>query len=609
MGRTQSEAKDSRLGAVTWRGTAAWIAVITAIAFVSTGVAVYSAARNADGVARQHAQQLLRHALTDHQDKMLASLAHIVEQSASPLHPALLLQSLGGRTGDRLDFVLVAVADERNLELLPLAGAEYLLGDRRQALAELSPLLAEAAAQRRLAQGADEVTPLPISRTLTLSGRPALVAATQVPQTIAGAADRTLIVATFIVETFLRQIGRRLELPDLRLVSAGQRADDMLRVDLRNTEKKVIGTLAWSAQLPSAQILSNILPFVGVAFGCVLFVSGLILGYMRHTRAAIEAGEHQLRHLAMHDPLSGLPNRTVFAQRLEAAISAARHGEAAAAVLSIDLDHFKDVNDTLGHSVGDALISSVASRLSRVLRDGDLVARLGGDEFAVIASDHVEHSSFEVLAQRIIEHLSSPYQLSGHTILIGASVGVVVIDAQTQDAADVMRFADIALHRAKSEGRNRACVYDNAMDADLAHRKQLEADLRFAIENDGLKLSYQPLVTPDGERMIGVEALCRWPHPVQGFISPTEFIPVAERSGMIIALGEWVLRQACFDGRQWPGLMVAVNVSPLQFRRPDFVDLVQRILRETGFDPNRLEIELTESTLLGNVEGAGAAMA
>ena len=171
-----------------------------------------------------------------------------------------------------------------------------------------------------------------------------------------------------------------------------------------------------------------------------------------------------------------------------------------------------------------------------------------------------------------------------------------------------MRYADMALYRAKNEGRNRACTYDAAMDADLTQRKQLETDLRTAVEENGLALAFQPVVTPDGARVIGVEALCRWPHPERGLVPPSQFIPVAERCELIVPLGEWVLRRACLDGKAWPDVVLAVNVSPLQFRRPDFVQVVERILRETGFDPARLELELTESTLIGNVEGAEMAM-
>jgi predicted signal transduction protein with EAL and GGDEF domain len=212
------------------------------------------------------------------------------------------------------------------------------------------------------------------------------------------------------------------------------------------------------------------------------------------------------------------------------------------------------------------------------------------------------------VAERIISALCAPYSLAEQSIVIGASVGIAVIDQNATSAADVMRHADMALYRAKNEGRNRACIYDAAMDADLVHRKVLQDDLRQAITNDGLRLAYQPVVNPSGEKVIGVEALARWLHPVYGEIPPSEFIPIAEHSGLIVELGAWVLRRACIDGKAWPGLTVAVNVSPMQFRRTDFVEGVERTLGETGFEAGRLELEVTESTLLGNVESARAAM-
>jgi predicted signal transduction protein with EAL and GGDEF domain len=189
-----------------------------------------------------------------------------------------------------------------------------------------------------------------------------------------------------------------------------------------------------------------------------------------------------------------------------------------------------------------------------------------------------------------------------------ASIGIAVIDARAGGSADIMRYADMALYRAKNEGRNRACIYDAVMDADLSQRKLVEQDLRETIENDGLKVFYQPIFNASGDKVVGVEALARWPHPARGLIPPAEFIPIAEHSGLIIELGAKVLRRACLDGMAWPGITVSVNVSPLQFRRLDFVSMVERILVETGFDPKRLELELTETTLLGNVESAEASM-
>ncbi|MEI8154502.1 MAG: bifunctional diguanylate cyclase/phosphodiesterase, partial [Hyphomicrobiales bacterium] len=260
------------------------------------------------------------------------------------------------------------------------------------------------------------------------------------------------------------------------------------------------------------------------------------------------------------------------------------------------------------HPIGDELIRNVTLRLSRIIRDDDLVARLGGDEFAVITVASADNAALHTIASRMIAALSSPYSIGGHTIVIGASIGIAVIDRHSVGSADIMRYADMALYRAKNEGRNRACVYDAVMDADLSQRKLIEQELRETIDNDGLKVVYQPIFNASGETVIGVEALARWPHATRGFIPPSEFIPIAEHSGLIIELGTKVLRQACLDGLAWPGITVSVNVSRLQFRRLDFVNMVEQVLYETGFDPVRLELELTESTLLGNVESAEAAM-
>jgi diguanylate cyclase (GGDEF)-like protein len=324
---------------------------------------------------------------------------------------------------------------------------------------------------------------------------------------------------------------------------------------------------------------------------------------------ALERDEATARigRLAYYDGLTGLPNRAKLREQMEAMFDNTPSPEPAA-LLFIDIDHFKDVNDTLGHPVGDELIRSVTLRLANIMRSDDLVARLGGDEFAVITLASGDHEALHQIAGRMIETVCAPYAIGAHTIVIGASIGIAVIDRRSDGSADIMRYADMALYRAKNEGRNRACIYDAVMDADLSQRKIVEQDLRETIENDGLKVLYQPVFNAGGDKIVGVEALARWPHPTRGFIPPSEFIPIAEHSGLIIELGANVLRQACIDGMRWPGISVSVNVSPLQFRRLDFVNMVERILAETGFDPSRLELELTETTLLGNVESAETAM-
>jgi diguanylate cyclase (GGDEF)-like protein len=427
-------------------------------------------------------------------------------------------------------------------------------------------------------------------------------------RTLAGAPRPLVLTYRFVENTLLDTVGERLQLENLRVIQGGATPASDHVFTLVDGRGDAIASFAWTPKRPGARILQSVVPFIGIALAGFAVLAGLVLRYMRHTAATIAAGENRLRYLALHDPLCGLPNRIYFGERLEATIADVKPGGPTAAVFYIDLDHFKDVNDTLGHPIGDELIRSVTLRLSRTLRGDDLVARLGGDEFAVITTASSDQSALQTIADRIIATLCAPYAVNGHTIVIGASIGIAVIDHRTKDAADIMRYADMALYRAKNEGRNRACIYDAEMDADLSKRKLVEQDLREAIENDTLKVLYQPIVNASGETVVGVEALARWPHPTRGLISPTEFIPIAEHSGLIIQLGAQVLRRACLDGQAWPGVTVAVNVSPLQFRQLNFVSVVERILAETGFDPARLELELTESTLLGNVESAETAM-
>ena len=293
---------------------------------------------------------------------------------------------------------------------------------------------------------------------------------------------------------------------------------------------------------------------------------------MRRTAEKIAAGETQLRHLALHDPVCGLPNRIYFGERLESVIDEVRRGGPSAAVFFIDLDHFKDVNDTLGHHIGDELILNVTKRLSQVMREDDLVARLGGDEFAIVTICGSDSYSLQAIAGRILTAVCAPYSISGHNIVIGASIGIAVIDRRAKDAGDILRYADMALYRAKNEGRNRACIYDAAMDADLSQRKLLEGDLLDAIKNDGLNAAYQPIVNASGDKMIGVEALARWTHPTAGVIPPSEFIPIAEHSGLIVELGEWMLRRACLDGQALAGIdrrrqRLAAAIPPFGLRR------------------------------------------
>ena len=310
----------------------------------------------------------------------------------------------------------------------------------------------------------------------------------------------------------------------------------------------------------------------------------------------------RLAYMAHHDALTSLPNRVLFREHLHLALARARRGSGLA-VLCLDLDRFKSVNDTLGHPIGDALLRCVSDRLCGCVREADLVARLGGDEFAVVQEGGQQPVDATMLARRVVECLAQPFDVEGHRIVIGASVGIALARDGLEEADELLKCADLALYRAKADGRGVWAFFEADMDARMQARRLLEIDLRGALADKQFEVFYQPLIETAHGEVSGFEALVRWRHPKRGMVSPAEFIPLAEEIGIITDVGAWVLRQACTDVVSWPGsLKVAVNLSPVQFRDKGLAQSVARILSETGLDPRRLELEVTESLLLGNDE-------
>ncbi len=602
------------------------IGVIVAVAIVCIVVAVLSSAQRADEVAIEHENQLLSGALANYGTRVLREIDSVASSQSATQNIRRKFDPLWAdeRAGVWLaayfkhDYILVFDGQDNPVySLIGQHAADTAWFAR--ARPELIELLGFMRGRAPVMSGAISIGQSGTAETgarnhavalRSILGQPAAIAAVAVgaDDGLADTAAPIMLSVKFINADVLASIATQLGLANLRAVDddAVPPGDFVYKLTAPNGER--IAQFAWTPKQPGAEIVQSVVPLIAVALAGFALLAAFVLRYMRRTAVAIAAGETRLRHLAMHDPLCGLPNRIFFGERLEAVIDEVHSSKSPAAVLYIDLDHFKDVNDTLGHPVGDELIRNVTLRLSSTLRGGDLVARLGGDEFAVISAIGNDTTKTMVLAQRIITAICAPYNIGGHNIVIGASIGIALIDRDCGGAADIMRYADMALYRAKNEGRNRACVYDAAMDADLSKRKLLEGDLRQAIEEGQLRLMYQPIVNKSGDTMTGVEALCRWTHPTRGEISPVEFIAIAEHSGLIVELGAWVLRQALIDGKAWPSLTVAVNVSPLQFRRADFAELVERTLHETGFDPVRLELELTETVLLGNIDTAEAGM-
>jgi diguanylate cyclase (GGDEF)-like protein len=316
--------------------------------------------------------------------------------------------------------------------------------------------------------------------------------------------------------------------------------------------------------------------------------------------------EERIAHLAHHDALTDLPNRVVLRERLMAALAAARREDRRFAVLILDLDRFKDVNDTLGHLAGDAVLKEVANRLRLCVREGDLVARLGGDEFAILESVSTNPSVEAVaLAKRIIESLNSPFVFDGHSILSATSIGIAVAPQDGADVDEILKNADLALYRAKAVGRSAYCFFDPEMGQRMQERLALERDLRQALANKELELFYQPLINLKSNEICGCEALLRWNHPTRGRVSPAEFIPLAEETGLILSIGDWVLRQACAEAATWPaGLKIAVNLSVSQFKSPILVQQVISALASSGLPPQRLELEITESVMIEDGDAA-----
>jgi diguanylate cyclase (GGDEF)-like protein len=320
--------------------------------------------------------------------------------------------------------------------------------------------------------------------------------------------------------------------------------------------------------------------------------------------------EAQLLHNAFHDSLTDLPNRSLFMDRLGHAVERTkRHNSHLFAVLFLDIDRFKVVNDSLGHTIGDRLLIAIAERLQTCLYPSDTFARLGGDEFTILLEDISDHSEALSLANRIQQELRQPFNLSGYEVFTSASIGIVLSSFGYEDPESMLRDADTAMYRAKARGKAQYIVFEPAMYAGAVTRLQSEIDMRKAIERNELRLFYQPIMSLATKKVTGFEALLRWQHPDRGFIFPTDFIALAEETGLIISIGEWVMHEACRQLAKWqaqfpldPPLTVSVNISSIQVAHPDFIDRVEQILQETGLNPHSLKLEITETALMNNVE-------
>lgn len=423
-----------------------------------------------------------------------------------------------------------------------------------------------------------------------------------------------LVSLKFLDDGYLAGLAERNQLQGLHFSDGTPQPGIDARYLLIAQAGEAVGYLNWIPSRPGAQMLRTIGPSTGLA---VLAISLLCLYMVRRlwnssvnlsqSMLRLGASEAQAQHLAFHDVLTGLPNRALVEDRLTQALALATRHDQRVALLLIDLDRFKTINDTHGHHAGDELIIAVAQRLSRIVRASDTVGRIGGDEFIVVMPDVDNIGQVHSLAQRIIDELSEPFTLFGSDVWSGASIGLALAPKDGVDRLELMRKADIALYEAKSGGRGTYRQFERAMDESVRTRQTIAADLRTALHtHQGLEVWYQPLMDIGGQQMVGIEALLRWHHPARGLIAPGEFIAIAEETGLIIPLGEWVLAEACITQQRFPELLVAVNVSPVQFRSTGFVERVMAIVSQNGGDPKRLELEITEGVLIEDEREARA---
>ncbi len=437
----------------------------------------------------------------------------------------------------------------------------------------------------------------------------ALAVPVELPASPGAKASRIAVVAAqkYLDTAALRNIAAFHDLTHLAIASRPG-PDAAASLPVLSPKGDIAAYLVWEPSRPGDLMRQRLVPLCLFGFGVAVVLFGLVAAYIRWLARDLVATDARSRNLIGRDPLSGLANRLLFAERLDRDLAELSRGRTGVAVLFIDLDRFKDVNDTYGHQAGDDLIQLVGRRLRGLVRADDTIARFGGDEFAIIQTAVTSPDDAEGLARRILTALAEPFALAHSQVIIGASIGIALAPAHGTNREVLMGLADTALYQAKGAGRNRFVFFEARMDETIRMRRMVEEDLRQAIDEHQLVLHYQPLYASDGETIVGLEALVRWPHPTRGLIPPAEFIPIAEERGLVIPLGDWVLRRACEDGKRWPGIRIAVNVSPIQFRQRDFVPNVVRLLEETGFDPALLELELTEGVVVEDADAAESAM-
>jgi diguanylate cyclase (GGDEF)-like protein len=548
--------------------------------------ALFYVAERADRAAKLHEEAVVANGLNVRLTEIAERAAHMLEnQSSGQSHPH--------------DFEYAYLVDDDGRVLRALADGEAIAHDHYGAFRDtqmqlIAPLRQIEASPNPFIDA--PAAPLQASAVAHIEGAIFVVTAT-LDASVSG--EPAIITAERVDDEFLNVLVDRFLLDNLQLTlgeSLGQgRAAEVALTDATGAN---IATLTWSPRRPGAELLRNALPFVLILIAALGALGWGVFQRGRKAARNLIASEARATHLAYHDALTGLPNRLLLADRLGRAVEDLRRRKTPFAVHCIDLDRFKEVNDTFGHAAGDELIRLAAEQISAACRTSDTVARLGGDEFAIVQIGATLEGAAR-LAERIVAALSEPIDLSVGRVHIGASIGLTLLTDAPPDPQECLRQADLALYRVKENGRGNYCLFEQEMDATVRFRRALQTDLHEAIANQALEMAYQPQVDGAG-RIVGLEALVRWHHNERGSLSPAVFVPIAEECGLIDALGFFTLRRAFEDSRRWPGLKVAINISATQLRMKDFAARLGALVAEIGVDPAHFELEITEGVLLGD---------
>lgn len=417
------------------------------------------------------------------------------------------------------------------------------------------------------------------------------------------AAPAVLVSVKRLDASRLAALAERSDTQDLRVSSGRPSQAIAASLPIKDPRGRVIGYFTWQSKNPGAQILAGVSPMLFFLATTITGLTGLVLFYTRQNTRRLAESEARAQHAALHDSLTGLANREFFASRFRDELARWNSAKGLIGVIYIDLDHFKDINDTLGHAAGDEVIREAARRLRMLTPDDATLARISGDEFALLLPGASDRGRIEAVLRRMQDRFAVPMYVAGNHLHVSLSVGAAIAPDDSLSMGELLRKADIALYSAKAAGRGRWAFFDPWMEEHVRTRGSLAHGLREAIRNNRLDVVYQPQTTIDGISVLSVEALLRWTDPEMGAVSPAVFVPIAEETGLIYDLGLYVLRRALRDARAWPDLGIAVNVSPTQFRQPNFIDDLRATLAAENFEATQLEIEVTETVFANDDSG------